>query len=321
MLNRRHFLGAGMAGATALTFSSVWSQNTPQFGAPDLPAVGFRRMKLGTMEVIALNDGAVRRPLGQEFVPAVPLDQVKALLASQNLATDYIDVPYTPFLLINGNQRYLFDTGFADNGPPTTGRLLGNLAAAGFKPEDINNVVLSHFHGDHINGLRNRAGQLVYPNARVHVPAPEHAFWMDDARMEAAPPGMKGAFMGVRRALGNLGGDQLVKFEPGAVIAPGITSIAAFGHTPGHTLFRMDSEGQSFAYVADITNVPSLFARAPDWSVLFDMNPAMARMSRRRVFDMLVKDKMMAGGFHFPFPAFGTMEVSGTGYQFKPVAA
>jgi hypothetical protein len=73
--------------------------------------------------------------------------------------------------------------------------------------------------------------------------------------------------------------------------------------------------------VADITNVPSLFARAPDWSVLFDMNPVMARMSRRRVFDMLVKDKMMAGGFHFPFPAFGTMEASGNGYQFRPVAA
>ncbi len=112
-----------------------------------------------------------------------------------------------------------------------------------------------------------------------------------------------------------------MKFEPGAVIAPGITSVAAFGHTPGHTLFRMDSEGQSFAYVADITNVPSLFALAPDCSVLFDMNPVMARMSRRRVFDMLVKDKMMAFGFHFPFPAFGTMEASGNGYQFRPVAA
>jgi glyoxylase-like metal-dependent hydrolase (beta-lactamase superfamily II) len=268
-----------------------------------------------------LNDGAVRRPLGEEFVTNAPLEQVKALLASQNLPTDYIDVPYTPFLLINGDQRYLFDTGFADNGPPTTGKLAANLAAVGLKPTDINNVVLSHFHGDHINGLRNKAGQLVYPNARVHVPATEHAFWMDDARMEAAPPAMKGAFMGVRRALGNLGGDQLVKFESGAAVAPGITSVAAFGHTPGHTLFRMDSEGQSFAYVADITNVPSLFARAPDWSVLFDMNPAMARMSRRRVFDMLVKDKMMAGGFHFPFPAFGTMEASGNGYQFKPVAA
>jgi glyoxylase-like metal-dependent hydrolase (beta-lactamase superfamily II) len=321
MLDRRLFLGAGIAGASALTFSSVWSQSAPNFGLPNLPSVGYKRMKLGKMEVIALNDGAVRRPLGEEFVTNAPLEQVKALLASQNLPTDYIDVPYTPFLLINGDQRYLFDTGFADNGPPTTGKLAAQLAAVGLKATDINNVVLSHYHGDHINGLRNKAGELVYPNARVHVPAAEHAFWMDDARMEAAPPAMKGAFMGVRRALGNLGGDQLVKFESGAVVAPGITSVAAFGHTPGHTLFRMDSEGQSFAYVADITNVPSLFARAPDWSVLFDMNPAMARMSRRRVFDMLVKDKMMAGGFHFPFPAFGTMEVSGNGYQFKPVEA
>jgi glyoxylase-like metal-dependent hydrolase (beta-lactamase superfamily II) len=195
----------------------VWSQNTPQFGPPELPAVGFKRMKLGSMEIIALNDGAVRRPLGQEFVPSVPLDQVKALLASQSLPTDFIDVPYTPFLLVNGNQRYLFDTGFADNGPPTTGKLLGNLAAAGFKPEDINNVVLSHFHGDHINGLRYKNGSLVYPNARVHVPAPEHAFWTDEARIAAAPAPMQGAFAGVKRALGGLAPDQLVNLSRAAV--------------------------------------------------------------------------------------------------------
>ena len=320
MWNRRSFLGTGVAGATALTFSSVWSQSSPNFGPPDLPASGVRRMKLGLMEIIALNDGAVRRPLGEEFVTNAPLEQVKALLASQNLPTDYIDVPYTPFLLVHGDQRYLFDTGFADNGPPTTGKLQANLAAAGFKPEDINNVVLSHFHGDHINGLRYKSGALVYPNARVHVPTVEHAFWMDNARMDSAPPAMKGAFQAVRRALGDLQGDQLVKFEPGSVVAPGITSVAAFGHTPGHCLFRMDSQGQSFAYVADITNVPALFARAPDWSVVFDMNPEMARQSRRRIFDMLVRDKVMAGGFHFPFPAFGTVEPSGNGYQFKPLA-
>jgi glyoxylase-like metal-dependent hydrolase (beta-lactamase superfamily II) len=272
------------------------------------------------MEIIALNDGALRRPLGQEFVPAVPLDQIKALLATQNLPTDYIDIPFTPFLLVNGNQRYLFDTGFADNGPPTTGKLLGNLAAAGFKPEDINNVVLSHFHGDHINGLRFKNGNLVYPNARVHVPAPEHAFWTDEARIAAAPAPMQGAFGAVKRALTGLTSDQLVKFEPGSTLAPGLESVAAFGHTPGHTLFTVRSEGQSFAYVADITNVPSLFARNPDWAVLFDMNPEMARQSRRRIFEMLVKEKMMAGGFHFPFPAFGTIEPAGNGYQFVPVA-
>lgn len=320
MMDRRLFLGAGIAGASALTFSSVWSQSAPNVGAPVLPEVGFRRMKLGAMEIIALNDGAVRRPLGEEFVRNAPLEQVKALLASQNLPTDYVDIPFTAFLVVSGNTKFLIDTGFADNGPPTTGKLRANLAAAGYKPEDINHVILSHYHGDHINGLRAKDGSLVYPNAKVHVPAPEHAHWMDDARMEAAPPAMKGAFQAVRRTVGSLPASQLVMFEPGAEIAPGITSSAAFGHTPGMSIFTIRSEGQSFVYVADVVNVPSLFARSPEWAVAFDMDAEMAKQTRRRVFDMLVKDKTVAGGFHFPFPAFGTLEAAGNGYQFKPMA-
>jgi glyoxylase-like metal-dependent hydrolase (beta-lactamase superfamily II) len=319
-MDRRGFLGAGMAGAAALTFSSVWSQSTPNFGAPVAPAVGFRRMKLGSMEVIALHDGALRRPLGEEFVTNAPLEQVKALLASQGLPTDYVDIPFTPFVIVAGGRRILMDTGFADNGPPSTGKLVANMAAAGLKPDDIDTIILSHYHGDHINGIRNKAGQLVFPKAKIMVPAPEHAFWMDDARMEAAPPAMKGAFQNVRRVLATVPADQLVRFEPGAEVAPGITSVAAFGHTPGHTLFTVKSEGQSFAYVADLTNVPSLFARSPDWSVTFDMDKEMARATRRKIFDMVVKEKMMAGGFHFPFPAFGSIESAGNGYAFKPLA-
>ena len=319
-MDRRGFLGAGMAGAAALTFSSVWSQSTPNFGAPVAPTVGFRRMKLGAMEVIALHDGALRRPLGEEFVTNAPLEQVKALLASQGLPTDYVDIPFTPFVIVAGGRRILMDTGFADNGPPSTGKLVANMAAAGLKPEDIDTIILSHYHGDHINGIRNKAGQLVFPKAKIMVPAPEHAFWMDDARMEAAPPAMKGAFQNVRRVLATVPADQLVRFEPGAEVAPGITSVAAFGHTPGHTLFTVKSEGQSFAYVADLTNVPSLFARSPDWSVTFDMDKEMARATRRKIFDMVVKEKMMAGGFHFPFPAFGSIESAGSGYAFKPLA-
>jgi glyoxylase-like metal-dependent hydrolase (beta-lactamase superfamily II) len=319
-MDRRGFLGAGMAGAAALTFSSVWSQSTPNFGAPAAPAVGFKRMKLGAMEVIALNDGALRRPLGEEFVTNAPLEQVKALLASQGLPTDYVDIPFTPFVIVAGGRRILMDTGFADNGPPSAGKLVANMAAAGLKPDDIDTIILSHYHGDHINGIRNKAGQLVFPKAKIMVPAPEHAFWMDDARMESAPPAMKGAFQNVRRVLATVPADQLVRFEPGAEVAPGITSVAAFGHTPGHTLFTVKSEGQSFAYVADLTNVPSLFARSPDWSVTFDMDKEMARATRRKIFDMVVKEKMMAGGFHFPFPAFGSIESAGNGYAFKPLA-
>lgn len=330
MMDRRAFLGAGMAGAAALSFSSVWSQQAaPNFGPPTLPATGFKRMKLGAMEVIALNDGALRRPLGEEFVRNVPLEQVKALLASQSLPTDYVDIPFTPFLVVNGNTRCLIDTGFADNGPPTTGQLAANLAAAGYKLEDIDHVIISHYHGDHINGLRKKDGSLMFPKAKVHVPAPEHAFWFDDMKMNAAPPAAKGAFENARRVIGSLPAEQLVKFEPGTDVAPGIRAEAAFGHTPGMSIFHIGSEGQRFVYVADVTNVPSLFARSPDWAVTFDMDPEMARQTRRRIFDMLAKEKALAGGFHFPFPAIGTMEIAaapgglqlaGSGYRFQPVA-
>jgi glyoxylase-like metal-dependent hydrolase (beta-lactamase superfamily II) len=320
-MDRRAFLGTGMAGAAALTFSSVWSQQAaPSFGPPTLPANGVKRMKLGAMEVIALNDGALRRPLGEEFVRNVPLEQVKALLASQNLPTDYVDIPFTPFLVVTPAGRFLLDTGFADNGPPTTGKLAAQLAAAGFKPEDIDHVVISHYHGDHINGLRKKDGSLTYPKAKVHVPAPEHAFWFDDAKMNAAPPAARGGFDNARKVIGSLPADILVQYEPGQELAPGIKAEAAFGHTPGMSMVSVQSEGQTFMYVADLTNVPSLFARSPDWAVQFDMDAEMARQTRRRVFDRLVRDKVMAGGYHFPFPAFGTIEAAGNGYQFKPVA-
>ncbi|WP_133157974.1 MBL fold metallo-hydrolase [Hydrogenophaga pseudoflava] len=320
-MDRRAFLGTGMAGAAALTFSSAWSQQaTPNFGPPTLPATGVKRMKLGAMEVIALNDGALRRPLGEEFVRNVPLEQVKSLLASQNLPTDYVDIPFTPFLVVTPAGRFLLDTGFADNGPPTTGKLAAQLAAAGFKPEDVDHVVISHYHGDHINGLRKKDGSLAFPKAKVHVPAPEHAFWFDDAKMNAAPPAAKGAFENARKVIGSLPADILVKYEPGQELAPGIRAEAAFGHTPGMSMVSVQSEGQKFMYVADLTNVPSLFARSPDWAVQFDMDAELARQTRRRVFDMLVKDKVTAGGYHFPFPALGTIETAGSGYQFKPVA-
>jgi glyoxylase-like metal-dependent hydrolase (beta-lactamase superfamily II) len=323
MLTRRDLLiGGGAAAATYLTtsFTPLFAQNTPSYGAPSVVQVGYRKQKIGDIEVIALNDGVVRRPLGEEFVKNAKLNEVQDLLKSQGLPTEYIDIPFTAFLLIVGNRKILMDTGFADNGPGTTGRLMANLNAAGLKADDIDTVVLSHYHGDHINGVRNKAGQLVFPKAKIMVPSVEHAFWMDDNRMNQAPEAMKGAFANVRRVLGGLNAEQLIQFEPGKEIAPGIMSRAAFGHTPGHTLFVAESKGEKFAYLADITNVPQLFARNPDWAVQFDMNAEAARDVRRKTFDMMVNEKMVAGGFHFPFPAFGRIEKMGNGFDFKPVA-
>jgi glyoxylase-like metal-dependent hydrolase (beta-lactamase superfamily II) len=325
-MNRRDLLVGGGAAAAASVATYLGVSLLPlhvqaqNFGAPSVVQVGYRKQKVGDFEVIALNDGVVRRALQAEFVRNAPLAEVQELLKSQNLPTEYVDVPYTAFLIVAGGRRVLIDTGFADNGPPTTGRLVGNLNAAGFKVEDIDTVVISHHHGDHINGLRNKAGQLVFPKAKIMVPAVEHAFWMDDAKMEAAPAASKGAFQNVRRVFGGLGPDQLVQFQAGQELLPGVRTDAAYGHTPGMVTVTAQSKGEKFMYLADLTNVPQLFARNPDWAVVFDMNPEEARQTRRRVFEAVVKDKTLAGGFHFPFPAFGRIEALGQGYDFKPVA-
>jgi glyoxylase-like metal-dependent hydrolase (beta-lactamase superfamily II) len=324
-LTRRQVLAAGTAAAVlpAAYFGSgllpAFAQ-APDLGQPSLPNPGFRKMRLGDIEIIALNDGVARRPLREEFVRNAPLAEVQAMLRAQGLATEYIDIPFNAFLLVMGQQRVLLDSGFADNGGPTTGRLLGNLNAAGFKAEDITAVLISHYHGDHINGLRNKAGQAVFSKAKVYVPEQEHAFWMDDARMNAAPEAGRGGFLGARRVFNGFTADQLLRFAPGAEVLPGVQSIAAFGHTPGHTLFRVRSGNQSFVYLADLTNVPQLFARNPDWAVQFDMDADAARRVRRQMFDMVVNDKAVAGGFHFPFPAFGTIERAGNGFEFKAMA-
>jgi len=323
MLTRRHFLGASLATTAAYAAGSyvpAWAQNAPNLGTPILPTTGFRRLKVGDVEVISLLDGVARRPLGEEFVKNAPLAEVRALLASQSLPTEYIDVPFTPFLVVAGNRRILMDTGLGEFGGPTTGKLLEQLRAAGFQPGDIDTVLITHYHGDHIGGLRNKAGEYVFAKAKVMVPAPEHAFWMDDAKMAGAPEGMKGAFNNVRRVFAQMPAEMLVRFEPGAELAPGIRSVAAFGHTPGHTLFDLRSAGQNFVYVGDLTNVPALFARNPDWAVTFDMDAEAARKVRRETFQRIVAANAMVGGFHFPFPAMGRMAVAGAGYAFQPLA-
>ena len=321
MLYRRQFLLASAA-TVGSAFVPVWAQNAPDFGTPALPSPGFRRTKVGDAEVISLLDGVTRRPLDEQFVSNAPLAEVRAMLASQGLPTDYVDVPYTPFLVVAGGRRILMDAGLGEFGGPTTGKLLEQLRAAGFQPGDIDTVLISHYHGDHINGLRNKAGEFVFSKAKVMVPAPEHAFWMDEARAAQAPAGrMKGLFDNVRRVFGAMPAGMLQQYQPGDELLPGIRSIAAYGHTPGMSMFEMGSGRDSFTFVADLTNIPSLFARNPDWAVSFDMDPEMARRTRRAVFERLASARGLVGGFHFPFPAFGRIDVAGSGYAFQPLAA
>jgi glyoxylase-like metal-dependent hydrolase (beta-lactamase superfamily II) len=153
--------------------------------------------------------------------------------------------------------------------------MMANLAAAGIAPTAIDTVVISHFHPDHIDGLKTKDGDKVFTNAEILVPEPEWTYWMDDAAMTKAPDRIKLYFRNARRIFGDIG-KEVRRFKPGAEVAPGITSIPAFGHTPGHCAFAIASGRQSMLAMSDAVRNPYLFARHPEWQPLFDMDGPLA---------------------------------------------
>ncbi len=307
---------AAAATAIAATGASLPEVALAQAAAP-AQAPGFYRYKVGDMTVTAIQDGFFRRPL-EGFIRNAELPAVQAAMASAFLSTSAVEISFTTMVVQNGSQVTLLDTGNGDSGAPTSGLWMRNFRAAGFTPEQVTRVVFSHFHGDHINGLRLRDGTLTFPNAEVVVPAPEWAFWMDDARMGAAPEAMRGAFAAVRRVFAPIAAN-VKQFQPGAEVAPGITSVAAFGHTPGHCVFMISSGAGKLMFMADTTNHPALFVRNPDWSAVFDMDADVARATRRRMLDMVASEKTQVHFYHAPFPATGFIAKAGNGFELIPV--
>jgi glyoxylase-like metal-dependent hydrolase (beta-lactamase superfamily II) len=320
-LTRRAILAStalAAAGAPALAQTASPSPNpAPAQGSPSRQAPGFYRYKVGDIEVTAIHDGFARRPL-EGFVRNVELPQVQQAAQEAFLPTDALPIVFTTLVLRQNDRLTLIDTGNGDMGAPTTGQWMANFRAAGFDPAQVNTVVISHFHGDHINGLRLKDGTAVFPKAEVMVPAAEWDFWMDDARMNQAPEGMRGGFQGARRVFGPMAGD-VKRYEGNKEIVPGLTSIAASGHTPGHTAYMLSSGSGKLMILSDLTNHPALFVRNPDWSAVFDMDADQARATRRRMLDMAASERAQVSFYHAPFPATGHIAKEGNGFRFVPI--
>ena len=320
-LTRRAILAStalAAAGAPALAQTASPSPNpAPAQVSPSRQAPGFYRYKVGDIEVTAIHDGFARRPL-EGFVRNVELPQVQQAAQEAFLPTDALPIVFTTLVLRQNDRLTLIDTGNGDMGAPTTGQWMANFRAAGFDPAQVNTVVISHFHGDHINGLRLKDGTAVFPKAEVMVPAAEWDFWMDDARMNQAPEGMRGGFQGARRVFGPMAGD-VKRYEGNKEIVPGLTSIAASGHTPGHTAYMLSSGSGKLMILSDLTNHPALFVRNPDWSAVFDMDADQARATRRRMLDMAASERAQVSFYHAPFPATGHIAKEGNGFRFVPI--
>jgi glyoxylase-like metal-dependent hydrolase (beta-lactamase superfamily II) len=229
--------------------------------------------------------------------------------------TDAIENPFTPTLVQTGNRLVLIDTGNGvQTDGATVGRLLDAMKGSGFTPEQVDIVIISHFHGDHISGLKTPEGRPVFPNAEVLVPERELSFWLDQGEESRATAARKRSFAVARRIFG-AGGLEVRTYKDGEELAPGVTSIAAYGHSPGHMAFRVQSGSHGLLLLSDAAHLPFLFVRNPDWSPAADMDQAMARETRRRLLDQASADRIPVAGYHWGLPNVGHVRRVGSSFE------
>jgi glyoxylase-like metal-dependent hydrolase (beta-lactamase superfamily II) len=320
-LTRRHAL----AGAAALAASPLLPSVPAKATAPlaDKQAPSFYRYKVGEAQVNVISDGVNTFAIPENFVLNVKKDEINAALEKAFQPKDKVSVNFSPLVINTGGKLVVVDTG---NGPGAfasskgnVGQFASNMAAAGFDPKNIDLVVISHFHGDHINGLLTADNTLAFPNAEVVVPAAEWKYFMDDGEMSRqTTERMKGVFANARRVFEAGLKKKVTPYETGKEVAPGLLPVATLGHTPGHMSFILSSGSDKVFIQSDVTNNPTLFVANPGWHLMYDQDPAMAETTRRKVYDMLAADKMRVQGFHYPFPANGYVEKDGNGYRLVP---
>src|SRR5215510_7089569 len=249
-LTRRTLLAGAAAAAAPLAATSPARAAAPPAGKQ---APSYYRYKVGDYELTAILDGVRQVKVDANTFRNAKVEDVQAALGASYLPKDQIGYYFHPTLVNTGSKLVLLDTG---NGPGSiqtgTGLTPANLAAAGVDPKAIDIVVISHFHGDHISGLRAADGALAYPNAEIKVPAKEWAWWTDESNTTRSPQGQQATFANTKRIFDKVA-DKVTQYEWGKEVAPGITALDTNGHTPGHTSFQIASGSGTAIYQADVT--------------------------------------------------------------------
>ena len=320
-LTRRHALaGAAAIGATPLLAPIALEAAAP---LADKQAPSFYRYKVGDIQVTVVSDGRSTLPLEDSFVSNANKEEVNAVLEKAFLPRDIFTIYYAPLVINTGSKLVVIDTGSGAaanvNSKGANGQFAVNMAAAGLDAKAVDMVVISHFHGDHVNGLLAADGAPAFPNAEVLVPAAEWKFWMDDGEMSRAPAGrMQGLFKSNRNVFEAGLRKKVTPYEWGKEVAPGLLAVESAGHTPGHTSYVLSSGSGKLFIQSDVTNNPIPFATHPGWHASFDQDGDMAERTRRRVYDMVAAEKLQLQGFHYPFPGLAHVEKDGSGYRVIP---
>jgi glyoxylase-like metal-dependent hydrolase (beta-lactamase superfamily II) len=285
------------------------------------PAIS--RFKLGGFEITPIIDSKVIRPgLTPSFGGEAQADEVKALAKANRIDADRYQHPFTPILVNTGKQLVLFDTGNGSlsaeheqlKGRLPPGQLVARMAEAGYKPEDVDVVVITHGHPDHIGGL-TKGGQQVFAKARYVFGAADYDFWQKGENVREARKFNRELYVKIMTPLAA----RATMIKPGDEVVPGITAVDAFGHSPGLLAFHIESEGKRLLNWADTANHYVVSIQRPDIHLDVDDDKDRAVASRKRILDMVASEGILAAGYHMPYPGFGYVERGqGGGFRWAP---
>lgn len=279
---------------------------------------GFYRLAVGEVEVTALYDGFI--DLDTKILSNASPAEVQRLLTRMFLGGQKVQTAVNAFLVNAGGKLILVDTGAAKAFGPTLGFIGDNLKAAGYSPEQVDVVLLTHLHADHAAGLLGTDGKPLFPNAEVRVAQADNDFWLSEEIAAKAPDGFKPFFKLAREAAAPYQAAGRWKPFSGEVeLAPGIKAVDAHGHTPGHTAYMIESKGQRLLIVGDAVHSHAVQFARPEVAIEFDSDKKQAVAARKRLFARAAKEKLALAGMHLPFPGLGHVRADGKGYAWVPV--
>lgn len=281
---------------------------------------GFYRVTVGDFAVIALADGTNKREVEQQLQMLYgDKEKIKDLL-TQAYPDGQMTSSANAFLINTGVNLVLVDAGNGSLGSPTMGNLIGNLRAAGYQPESIDEIYLTHMHVDHIGGLVAGA-ERVFPNATVYANKAEADHWLSDSNLNAAPAYARRSYQLAQTALTPyINAGKFKTFEGSTQLIPGIRAESLFGHTPGHTAYFVESKGETLVLWGDIVHVTAVQFAEPGVTISYDSDREEAAKARHHIFAEASKNGWLIGGAHLAFPGFGHLRANGDGgYIFSPI--
>lgn len=280
-------------------------------------APGFHRVMLGDIEVTVLNDGTVNLPMSQ-LLTNITAEKYQADI-KRSFLTDPIETSVNAFLVNTGAKLVLIDSGAGGLFGPTLGKLQASLRAAGYTPEQVDEIYITHMHGDHVGGL-SAGDKPAFPNAVVRADKRDADFWLSKEQMDKAPEAARGGFRGAMAMLNPyLAAGRFKAFDGSTELVPGVSAVASHGHTPGHTTYLIESKGQKLMLWGDLMHVAAVQFATPPVTIQFDSDSAAAAQQRAKAYAEAAAQGYLVGAAHLSFPGVGRLRSEGSGYAFVPL--